>query len=316
MIDFDLTVFERENSCLGGIFRTGPAKVGEIRGTPDKKIEFADYNGRTLCCITSCSGQRAIYPLDEAVFAAPAEYVVMDLDGTSIVSEEFWIDIIEQTVCRLTGKTIHFSAEDLPYVSGHSTGEHLDYALKKYGSGSYENAMETYHEISHRELSALFKGNRGKIKPAKGLKEFLLALKNRGIRVGLVSSGLFYKAIPEIEAAFDVMELGDSREFYDGIIMGGVEKGPGKYSTLGELAAKPHPWLYKELAYSGLKCKNPEKLIVLEDSASGVLSARLAGYPVIGMTGGNIRASGLEKLCTAQADSLEQALRYILGGNE
>lgn len=206
-MNFDLTALERENSCLGGIFQSGRAGVGEIRGTPDKKIEFADYAGRTLCCITGCSGQRAVYPLEEAAFDAPAEYVVMDLDGTSIISEEFWIDIIEQTVRTLTGKEVRFSAEDLPYVSGHSTGEHLDYALGKYGSGAYENAMETYHGISHRELTALMEGKRGKIKPVKGLKEFLLALKKRGVKVGLVSSGLFYKAIPEIEAAFDAMGL-------------------------------------------------------------------------------------------------------------
>ncbi len=313
-MNFDLTALERENSCLGGIFQSGRAGVGEIRGTPDKKIEFADYAGRTLCCITGCSGQRAVYPLEEAAFDAPAEYVVMDLDGTSIISEEFWIDIIEQTVRTLTGKEVRFSAEDLPYVSGHSTGEHLDYALGKYGSGAYENAMETYHGISHRELTALMEGKRGKIKPVKGLKEFLLALKKRGVKVGLVSSGLFYKAIPEIEAAFDAMGLGDPRDFYDGIIMGGVEKGEGRYSTIGELAAKPHPWLYKELAFTGLKCKNPEKLIVLEDSASGVLSSRLAGYPVIGMTAGNITASGMSELCIARADSLEKALQFILGG--
>ncbi len=311
---FDLTALEQKNSCLGGMFKSGQAGVGEIRGTSDNKIEFADYEGKTLCCITSCSGQQAIYPLEEVEFSAPAEYVVMDLDGTSIISEEFWIDIIEKTVCALTKKEICFTAEDLPFVAGHSTEEHLDYALKKYGTGVYENAMETYHEISRRELAAVMDGKQGKIQPVKGLKRFLLTLKERGIKVGLVSSGLFYKAIPEIEAAFNEMGLINPRDFYDGIIMGGVEKGENKYSTIGELAAKPHPWMYKELAYMGLKCKNPEKLIILEDSASGVLSARLAGYPVIGMTAGNIAASGLAGLCTYRADSLDEALQIILGG--
>lgn len=317
-MNFDLKTLNREESCLGGIFRSGRSGVGEIRATADGKIEFAEYDGRTLCCITGCSGQRAVYPLEEAPFEPSAEYVVMDLDGTSIISEEFWIGVIEQTVNCLTGKKISFTQEDIPFVSGHTTGEHLDYALGKYAEDLpciRENAMEVYHEISRRELVALTNGgNGGKISTVDGLKEFLLELKARGVRTGLVTSGLFYKAVPEIEAAFHAMGLGDPREFYDCIIMGGVEKEAGRYATIGELAAKPHPWLYKELAFAGLKCKRPEKLIVLEDSASGALSARLAGYPVIGMQSGNITCSGMSELCTARADSLKDALKFIFGG--
>ena len=313
VFDYDFGSLSPEESAMDGIFRLGECEVRQIRRMIGGKIEFVQYGEKILCCITSCSGQQAIYPLKEVSFEAPAEYVVMDLDGTSIASEEFWNGIIEQTVSRVAGKNVCFTEEDIPYVSGHTTQEHLNYVLNKYGGELSAHAIDVYHEISHRELAAAVSGKSEKIKPMYGLKEFLLTLKNRGVKLGLVSSGLFYKAIPEIESAFSVMGLGDPRKFYDSIVMGGVEKGEGLYSTLGELVAKPHPWLYQEMLYSGLHCNDGSKAIVLEDSASGVLSARLAGYSVIGMNSGNITASGLSGLCSYRADLLEETLKYILG---
>ena len=49
-------------------------------------------------------GHPAIYPLREAAFEAPAEAVLMDLDGTSVHSEQFWVWIIERTVARMLGE--------------------------------------------------------------------------------------------------------------------------------------------------------------------------------------------------------------------
>lgn len=306
------------DSGLGGIFRVGRGEVRSVCATADGKIEFVAYADQTLCCITNCNGQRAAYPLDAVEFVAPAEYVVMDLDGTSIMSEEFWVSIIEQTVSRLIGRQVLFAQEDIPFVSGHTTNEHLDYALQKYAHrplSDFAQAMEVYHEISRRELGSLVSGvHNDKMRPVDGLKDFLLALKSRGVKIGLGSSGLFYKAIPEIDAAFRVMGLGDPRDFYDCIIMGGVEKQKGNFATLGEMSAKPHPWLYKEIACMGLGCTRPEKLAVIEDSGSGVLAARLAGYPVIGMTAGNITASGLSDLCFVRAAHLREVENIIFGG--
>ncbi|WP_251546042.1 HAD family hydrolase [Pumilibacter intestinalis] len=304
----------RVSCCLGGLFEAGKDGTGEISSTADGKISFIERGDKTLCGLTGYGGQIAVYPLEKATFIPQAEYAVTDLDGTSILSEDFWIYVIEQTVRKLTGKNVSFTAEDVPFVSGHTTADHLDYALKKYGAGEYAGVTETYYEISRRELASLSSGgDYSKIRPADGLKEFLTGLKSRGVKLALVSSGLFYKAIPEIESAFKAMGMGDPREFYDEIIMGGVEKGGKQYSTLGELCAKPHPWLYKEVAVAGLKCKNREKLIVVEDSASGVLSARLAGYSVIGLTSGNIDASGMSDLCSFRAESLKDAYKIIIG---
>ena len=302
-----------DDSCLGGILGVGRNDIEKIKTTADGKISFIGFNEKTFCAIDSCCGQQAIYPLKEISIKKPIKYVVMDLDGTSITSEELWIEIIRLTVSRILGKEIEFSEEDIPFVFGHTTIEHLDYALKKYGEKNvdYGNVADIYYEVSRIELEKKMEGGLKGIGLVDGLKEFLLELKRRGKKIGLVSSGLFYKAIPEIENAFKQMQLGDPKQFYDAIIMGGVEKRKGNYATLGELAAKPHPWLYKELVYNGLKVTDNSEVLVIEDSASGVLSARLAGYAVIGMNSGNIAASGLSELCLACVDTFDDVLKII-----
>jgi phosphoglycolate phosphatase-like HAD superfamily hydrolase len=88
--------------------------------------------------------------------------------------------------------------------------------------------------------------------PTPGLKAFLLALKERGIRIGLVTSGLYEKAWPEIVSAFRTLDLGDPRDFYDAIITAGFAIRKGQVGTLGELSPKPHPWLYAETCRVGL----------------------------------------------------------------
>ena len=143
------------------------------------------------------------------------------------------------------------------------------------------------------------------------LKEFLLAVKSKGIKIGLVTSGLDYKAIPEIVAVFRSLGMGDPLKFYDAIITGGHRKDTHEYGTLGEIAAKPHPWVYTEVAYMGLKVKDPSKVIGIEDSAAGVLALRFAGFPVIGVQEGNIAKSGLDCLCCKKVDDLRELIDLL-----
>ena len=126
--------------------------------------------------------------------------------------------------------------------------------------------------------------------PAPGVKEFLLALKRDGIRIGVVTSGLHEKAWPELVAAFRTMELGDPRAFYDAIVTAGFPMRAGEPGTLGELSPKPHPWLYAEVCRVGLGIPFEDRhhVIGIEDSGAGVCAVRLAGFAAIGMAGGNI----------------------------
>ena len=106
--------------------------------------------------------------------------------------------------------------------------------------------------------------------------------------------------------------MGDPLSFYDAVITGGARKIQGQYGTLGELSVKPHPWVYAEIGHA-LAGENKENVVTLEDSSSGVLSSRLAGYGVIGLSDGNITQSGIDSFCLTMTDSLEIVYKKIIG---
>ena len=135
------------------------------------------------------------------------------------------------------------------------------------------------------------------------------------MRIGLVTSGLYEKAWPEILSAFRQLELGDPAEFYDAIITAGYAIRKGQPGTLGELSPKPHPWLYAETARVGLGIdfSRRHRVIGIEDSGAGVVSIRLAGFAALGIGGGNIERSGTGPLLTRSENTLPDALPWILG---
>lgn len=275
-------------------------------------IYFREGENGVECTINQ-AGVCATYPLLPARFEPKADALLMDLDGTTVKSEEFWIYLIEKTVKTLMkDEKVAFTQEDIPYVSGFSTIEHLTYALNKYHVNcDVSDANSLYHTIAEYELKEIMegRGNASAFKPREGLKEFLQEVKGAGIKVGLVTSGLDYKAIPEILSTFRVLGMGDPLDFYDAIITGGKRKIAGQYGSLGELSVKPHPWVYAEIGLS--LGKNKEKIITLEDSSSGVLSSRLAGYGVLGLSDGNIKQSGVESFCEKMVDTLEDVYKAI-----
>ncbi len=260
-------------------------------------------------------GVAADYRIAPAPFQAPAQAILMDLDGTTLTSEEFWVFIIQATMQKLMGDS-KFSLEeaDIPFVSGFTTIDHLNYCINKYAPNKkIEDASALYHQTAEFELNEIMEG-RGHVdafRPMDGLKEFLTEVKARNIKIGLATSGLDYKAIPEIVAAFRALDMGDPREFYDAIITGGRRKDVGDYGTLGEVVSKPHPWIYTELAYLGLKIADPTRVIGIEDSAAGLLSLRFSSFPVIGLNSGNIGQSGLDCLCYGKVDRLPDILSMI-----
>jgi beta-phosphoglucomutase-like phosphatase (HAD superfamily) len=302
-----------------GAFRVGHEGVDGIFTLADRKEEFIIFSNKTLCFVKSALGYPALYPLVEARFEGPAEAVLMDLDGTSVHSESFWMWIIEKTTARLLNDdAFRLESQDEPHISGHSVSEHLKYCIEKYApEASLQEARKHYFDFTHFEMSEIMagRGKRGAFTPAPDLKDFLLELKRHKIKVGLVTSGLYEKAWPEILDAFRSLDLGDPMEFYDAIITAGTQVGSGKAGTLGELSPKPHPWLYAETASVGLGV-HPDrrhKVVGLEDSGAGVVSIRLSGFAAIGIAGGNIASSGKRLLCNYEAPALMDSLPYILG---
>ena len=279
-----------------GLFVKGKEGVQGIYSTLDSKLQLIEFSDKTLTYVKSSAGHPAIYELKKPEFVAPAKAVLMDLDGTSVRSESFWIWIIEQVTAHMLGdKNFRFEEEDLPHVSGYSVTEHLSYCIKKYAPDfPLAEAVNKYFEITEYEMDEIMKGRGrpGAFTPAPDLKEFLYTLKDNGVKIGLVTSGLYQKAWPEILNAFTTLEMGDPVDFYDAIITAGSSIRKGQAGTLGEIEAKPHPWLYAETAM-GLGVNYKSRIVGIEDSAAGVMSIRLAGYAALGIAGGNLGQSGM-----------------------
>jgi beta-phosphoglucomutase-like phosphatase (HAD superfamily) len=302
-----------------GLFRIGANGVRQIVSPKDGKVEFIVFADHTLAYVKSAMGYPAYYPLHPVRIERPVKAVLMDLDGTSVHSENFWIWIIQLTIADLLGdKHFELIEADFAHVSGHSVSEHLQYCIKKYcPQKTVEEARRYYYAHTRREMQEIIEG-RGRadaFTPAPGLKAFLLELKSHGIKIGLVTSGLYEKAWPEIVSAFRQLKMGAPTDFYDAIITAGCQPTRGAAGTLGELEAKPHPWLYAEAARVGLGIPFAERhsVIGLEDSGAGVVSIRLAGYAAIGMAGGNIEQSGTQFLTSHYCDNFKAVWAVIDG---
>lgn len=292
--------------------------VVEVKGTADRKVEFVTHeNGKQFALVKSAMGYPAYYPVHDVRIEKPLKAVLMDLDGTTVHSEHFWIWIIEQTTASLLGDPkFELEGSDEPHVSGHSVSEHLQYCIDKYcPDKSVEEARKWYFKHTNFEMNEIMEG-RGKpnaFTPSPGIKDFLYELKDMGVKIGLVTSGLYEKAWPEILDAFKTLGMGDPNEFYDAIITAGHAIRPGEPGTLGELSPKPHPWLYAEAARVGLGIpfEDRHSVVGIEDSGAGVLSLMLAGFAPLGISGGNIVDSGTQSLCTHYDDNFEQILARL-----
>lgn len=309
--------FEPLKSTSDGRFNLGACGVNYICQTGDGKVEFVFFGTHVMAYVKSALGYPAYYPINPVKIKTPVKAVLMDLDGTSVRSEEFWIWIIQMTTASLLDKAdFELCDDDLPFVSGHSVSEHLQYCIGKYcPDKKVEEARVYYFEHTHREMAEIMKGRgrRDAFTPTRGLKDFLYELKSRKIKIGLVTSGLYEKAWPEILSAFKTLDMGDPAEFYDAIITAGFPLRKGSAGTLGELSPKPHPWLYSEVCRVGLGI-GPEAsghVVGIEDSAAGVCSIRLANFPVIGVTGGNIEQSGTLGLCHHYCSDFDEILSII-----
>ena len=311
--------FNLLTSTEDGRFTTGKNGVVDIVSTGDEKVEFVSFGDSTLACVKSAIAYPVYYPVQPVKLEMPVKYVLMDLDGTTVRSEEFWIWIIQMSVASLLGNPkFELEDADMPYVSGHSVSEHLQYCIDKYCPGaSLDKARDFYFEHTHREMEEIMagRGKEGAFTPTVGVKDFLLELKSMGVKIGLVTSGLYEKAWPEILSAFKTLGMGDPKDFYDAIISAGFPLRKGSVGTLGELSPKPHPWLYSETSIVGLGSAFADRnhTIGIEDSGAGVCSVRLAGYTTIGIAGGNIEESGTKAVCTYYEQNFEDIMKIIKG---
>lgn len=173
-----------------GTLRVGADGVAALATTRDRKVVFISRGAQTLTYLPSNVGVPSFYPLAPAPLPERVRAVLMDLDGTSVRSEHFWIYIIERVTARLLGDdAFRFTDADLPHVSGFSVSEHLEYCLRTYCAGrpgaDLATARRYYFELVEFEMAEILagRGKRDAFTPAPGLKDFLRNLKERGVKI-------------------------------------------------------------------------------------------------------------------------------------
>jgi beta-phosphoglucomutase len=115
-------------------------------------------------------GYPAYYPVHDVRIQKPLKAVLMDLDGTTVRSEEFWIWIIQQTTASLLDNpSFELEDADLPFVSGHSVSEHLEHCIEKYcPDKTVEEASFTLSTLIEKcRLSRMARGRKTLLYPRR-----------------------------------------------------------------------------------------------------------------------------------------------------
>lgn len=251
---------------------------------------------------------------------SPIKGVLFDLDGTCVKSEAFWIETILETTNRMRDRYTlphieRFAQNELPHISGRTVPEHLMYCIQHYfPEASLLETQTLYTEIAEEYMLKLNSGELDidAFEPVHGLKELLIMLKTNGIKIGIVTSGLHYKAWPELEQAMNKMGMEDAREFFDAILTSGTLAKRGVCGTMGNAIAKPWPNIYFEAAQViGFTMQERCHYVGVGDSNSDAGSLRFMGTPFIGVAHGNIEEGGTKCMCTAFAQSLDEVTNIL-----
>ncbi len=190
--------FKLLEKSSNGEFSVGQNGVTAIAATGDGKVEFICFADKSLAFVNSGMGYPAYNPVHNVEMKKPVKAVLMDLDGTTVRSEEFWIWIIEKTTASLLDNPgFQLEEADIPFVSGHSVSEHLTHCITKYcPNKTVEEARDFYFQHTHFEMKEIMAGRSkpNAFTPTEGIAEFLYKLKTQNIKIGLVTSGLYEKA--------------------------------------------------------------------------------------------------------------------------
>ena len=153
--------FLQLEQTFDGRFRRGRDGVRQVLTPGDRVSEWLVMEDDSVYARLKVPfSQPVLYPVREPRLEPRPAAVLMDLDGTSVISEEFWIWMIELTMKELLGDpSFSLAQEDIPYVSGFSVSEHLKYCMDRYGGGwDLNGGRQAYHRLTARELKRIAEG--------------------------------------------------------------------------------------------------------------------------------------------------------------
>lgn len=182
--------------------------------------------------------------------------VIFDLDGTLVDNNAYHIDAWKAFYEK---KGLDFSLDVYKNrINGRINNDIFRIIMGDHITQADIDAYGAEKEALYRELYAAY------IKPVNGLLDFLMALQQSEIPMGIATSGI----VPNIEFMFSHIPI---REYFGAVIdVEMISKG------------KPDPEIFLKAA-AALHV-NPQECIAFEDSLAGIRSAKAAGMYVVGLS--------------------------------
>lgn len=180
--------------------------------------------------------------------------VIFDMDGIIVDSDPIESLALEQML-KEYGKTPILNHVGLAHTPGATSDEYWDSLMKKYNFN--ENVAVLRERKREIFVEIITKG----ITPMSGTLELIQKLKKKKIKIAVASSRF-------LKHVFLILELLEIKKYFDAIT------GPTK-----TVKRKPFPDIYLEAAKAlGVP---PALCVALEDTETGILSAKNAGMKVI-----------------------------------
>jgi beta-phosphoglucomutase len=192
--------------------------------------------------------------------------VLFDMDGVLLDSEEY---ITRAGMMMFREKGYDVNESDFKPFTGMGENRFLGGVAEKYGipfdlERDKARAYGIYEQIT-----------RGRLKPLKGVIEFINRCRKRNLKLAVATSA------DEVKMRINLHETGLHETLFDALVNG-----------LEVEHKKPHPEIYL-LAAKRLHL-NPEECLVVEDALSGMKAAKAAGCKCLAITS-SFRAEEFDK---------------------
>jgi HAD superfamily hydrolase (TIGR01509 family) len=182
--------------------------------------------------------------------------ILFDMDGVLVDSEKF---IAEAAIQMFAEQCVYVEPEDfLPFV-GAGENRYLGGVAEKYGFPfNLERDKARTYEIYGEKV-------KGKLKPLKGVPEFISICRKHDLKLAVATSA------DKVKMEINLHEIRIPASTFDATING-----------LEVTHKKPDPEIFlKAAAKLGLK---PEECLVVEDAVNGIKAAKAAGCECLGLT--------------------------------
>lgn len=179
------------------------------------------------------------------------------MDGVLVLSEPHWFTAMNRVL-----EKFNYSLSLGEFEK--TQGIRIDMALRlQYENRSWGDGKQV-ESLTSEVMAVMVELIKEDPRPGKRLRETLEALREEKIPLALVSSSPWSL----IHAVLDTLNI---REYFS-VLCSGEEV----------TQSKPHPEIYR-LALERMNITQPERVTVIEDSASGVTAAAAAGCQVIAL---------------------------------